>query len=210
MLKTYSFIFFLILISKECMGSPVTQNKSIITAEVVSFKKHVNIRWLAKLKVLECHTTSKLNGNKIDPEFTLGKVYEFNVSQAIPIENGSHIKGETSNTGPLPRELVNVKLKLTVSKIFPHIKDHGLIMVDNALKNYGTIGQVPGAEKDQSRGIELYLKDHHVKIEEHDKDFHISIFPKKGLWEFTANINKASGKLENPILGTIAPEPEVP
>ena len=94
-----------------------------------------------------------------------------------------------------------------LSQAFPHIKGQDLEMVDNALKNHGHLEQVPQAKIEHDRGIEYYLKDHHVKIEEQAKEFQLSIFSKKGLWEFNVSVIKASGKLENPVMGTIEPPP---
>jgi hypothetical protein len=95
----------------------------------------------------------------------------------------------------------------TLSQAFPQIKAQDLEMVDKALKNYGHLGQVPWAKIEHDRGIEFYLIDHNVKIEEKSKEFQLGIFPKKGLWEFNASVIKASGKLENPVMGTIEPSP---
>jgi hypothetical protein len=95
----------------------------------------------------------------------------------------------------------------TLSQAFPHINGQDLEMVDKALKNYGHLGQAPGAKIEHDRGIEFYLKDHHVKIEEEAKEFQLGISRKKGLWEFNASVVKASGKLENPVMGTIEPSP---
>lgn len=89
---------------------------------------------------------------------------------------------------------------------FPKIKAKDLKVIDKALKNYGMIG-MDGKKSDPTLGLEHYLKDHLVTIEEKEKDFFIGIYPKQGNWEFNAKVLKVSGKLVNPVVGTIEPQP---